>query len=110
MAKENPMLQTLTWTREDMSVAQDWELERRNEGALLWNSLGPELARVVCENPEALGMFGLFGGIFGRTLARPWPRTKLGSRSWQLVWPRARARVGEEALMRAWAWVGCLVW
>jgi len=52
--KTNPMLQTEQWTREDMAVAQDWELERGNEGALLWTDLGPDLARVLCENPATL--------------------------------------------------------
>ena len=54
MHKTNPMLQTPVWTFADMAVAQDWELERGNEGALIWTDLGPELARMVCENAGVL--------------------------------------------------------
>jgi len=48
--KTNPMLQTPVWTFADMAVAQDWELERGNECALIWTDLGPEMARVLCKN------------------------------------------------------------
>jgi len=68
-----------------MAVAQDWELERGNEGALIWTDLGPEMARIVCENPEVLGM------LTGVAVALR-------------AWARAEARAGEWVGARAWAW------
>jgi hypothetical protein len=69
MSNINPMLQTAQWTREDMAVAQDWELERGNEGVLLWTDLGPELARMVCENP------GVLAGVLSPERATTWTGT-----------------------------------
>ena len=98
MPKENPMLQTLIWTREDMAVAQDWELERGNEGVLIWTDLGPELARMVCENPEMLE--GLVGFVVG-----PRARAGAGVRAgeWARAWARTPAWSGKWAGMRSWA-------
>ena len=119
MSRENPMLQTPVWTFADMAVAQDWELERGNEGALIWTDLGPELARMVCENPEVLGMLtGVAvsfraraeAGARARAWARAWARA--GEWAWagvrNVAWARTRARagIGEWAEALAGTWVG----
>jgi len=77
----NPMLQTLIWTCEDRAVAQDWELERGNEGALIWTDLGPDLARMVCENPEVLGILLCNTGA----LVGSWIRTGENGGTWAWV-------------------------
>jgi len=84
MSKENPMLQTPVWTFADMAVAQDWELECGNEGALIWTDLGPELARMVCEKPDVLGMLS---GVGVRAGARAWAGAG--------AWARVGAGAGE---------------
>ena len=89
----NPLLSKKTWDFADMAVAQDWELERGNEGALIWTDLGPEMARRVCENPEALGMLGVVAVAFRA-------RARVGARAWAL------ARAGARAGVRARMWVG----
>jgi len=97
MSKLNPMLQTPVWALADMAVAQDWELERGNEGALLWTDLGPEMARMVCENPEVLE--GLAGFVVE-------PRAGAGAGAWAGARVRARVRAGVRAWARAGARVG----
>jgi hypothetical protein len=94
MLNENPMLQTKYWTREAMAVAQDWELERGNEGALIWTDLGPDLARMVCENPEVLGM--LAGFVIGSRAS--WTRAG----TWAWIW--AKAEVWMRARAGTWTW------
>jgi len=105
MPKKNPMLQTLIWTREDMAVAQDWELERGNEGALTWTDLGPEMARVLCENPEVLAVLV---GFVVEPRARAWAGAgawaRAGARAWAGAWARAGARAWAWARAGAWAW------
>jgi hypothetical protein len=108
---QNPLLQTPVWTFADMAVAQDWELERGNEGALIWTDLGPEMARMVCENPEVLE--GLAGFVvepraeaWAGTGARAGARARAWARAGAWVGARARAWVGARA--RAGAWVGTL--
>ena len=103
------MLQTPVWTREDMAVAQDWELEHGNEGALIWTDLGPDLARMVCENPEVLGMLvGLGEEPGGKAIVVDRVRALVEDST------RARARAGERALAwaraRAWAWAWAWAW
>ena len=99
----NPLLGKKTWDFADMAVAQDWELERGNEGALIWNSLGPELARMVCENLEVLMLLGGIGvelGTGARVWAGPWARGRAwawaGKRTlaWALAWEEARSGAG----------------
>jgi hypothetical protein len=88
-----------------MAVAQDWELERGNEGALIWTDLGPEMARRVCENPEALGMLGVVAVAFrarARVGARAWAGARAGAGAWAGARVRARVRAG----VRAWVWAG----
>jgi hypothetical protein len=98
MSKENPMLQTLIWTREDMAVAQDWELERGNEGALIWTDLGPEMARMVCESPEVLGeLLGVLNRV-GAFAEGAWA----GAQTYALV------RIGTDT--GSWARVGVALW
>jgi len=123
--KANPMLQTAQWTREDMAVAQDWELEHGNEGALIWTDLGPDLARMVCENSEVLAVLTSFTLEYGagawawaglraktvlrsgihivtRTCARVGSRivektqVRVGRDRWGPVWVETRAWAGEE--------------
>jgi len=105
MLEKNPMLQTPVWTFADMAVAQDWELEQGNESALLWTDLGPEMARVLCENPEVLGMLTRF-------VEEPWARAGAGARARAEagagVWVRAGRRTWTRA--RAWAWAGGRTW
>jgi hypothetical protein len=117
MSRENPMLQTPVWTFADMAVAQDWELERGNEGALIWTDLGPELARMVCENPEVLGMLtGVAVSFRARAEAGVWARARAWARAGEWAWAgvrnvawartRARAGIGEWAEALAGTWVG----
>jgi len=90
----NPLLNKETWTFPDMAVAQDWELEQGNEGALIWTDLGPELARMVCENPEVLET--LAGFVVGpRVWAGAWARA--GTGAWTWAWARAGAMAGAKA-------------
>ena len=84
------MLQTPVWTREDMAVAQDWELERGNEGVLLWTDLGPELARMVCEKPDVLGMLIR---VVGESKAGALARAEAVARAWETAWVWAGMRV-----------------
>jgi len=110
MPKENPMLQTPTWTREDMAVAQDWELERGNEGALLWPDLGPEMARAVCENP------GVLTGVLSPERATTWTGTlaRMGGRvcagvgTWlglgEYVLTQAEVHAGKGRWAMGWGW------
>jgi len=123
MHKTNPMLQTPVWTFADMAVAQDWELECGNEGALIWTDLGPELARMVCENPEVLVLLTRVAvtppvGAGARAGARAgegaWARA--GTGAWTWAWAgaragagaraRARARVGSDSWVRTVAYAG----
>jgi len=103
MSKENPMLQTEPWTFADMAVAQDWELEQGDEGALIWTDLGPEMARMVCENPEVLET--LAGFVVG-------PRAGTRAGAWVWAWAGTRAgagtevRIGTQVSFVAWARVG----
>ena len=117
MSRENPMLQTPVWTFADMAVAQDWELERGNEGALIWTDLGPELARMVCENPEVLGMLtGVAVSFRARAEAGVWAWARAWARAGEWAWAgvrnvawartRARAGIGEWAEALAGTWVG----
>jgi len=91
----NPLLSKKTWDFADMAVAQDWELERGNEGALTWTDLGPEMARVLCENPEVLAVLV---GFVVEPRARAWA----GAGAW--------ARAGARAWAGAWAWAGAGAW
>jgi len=111
------MLQTPVWTFADMAVAQDWELERGNEGALIWTDLGPELARMVCENPEVLGMLtGVAVSFRARAEAGVWAWARAWARAGEWAWAgvrnvawartRARAGIGEWAEALAGTWVG----
>ena len=93
------MLQTLIWTREDMAVAQDWELERGNEGALLWTDLGPELARIVCENP---GVLAGFVDISGEIMITKGIKARSGA--------SVRAGIGLAGGTKAVLWSGTHTW
>ncbi len=120
----NPLLSKKIWDFADMAVAQDWELERGNEGALIWTDLGPNLARLVCEDPGTLSMLarfiaelrdraevhtGLWSGMGTRVRAGvsvgSWSGSCYGARARAEMWPwdrvfgigakdRARIRVG----------------
>ena len=98
----NPLLSKETWDLADMAVAQDWELERGNEGELIWNSLGPELARMVCENP---GVLGLLGGVV--VDPRTGAMAEGSAAAWVVLWMGVRAgvlaRVRVEARSIVWA-------
>jgi len=115
MSKKNPILDLPVWTREAMAVAQDWELERGNEGALIWTDLGPEMARMVCENPGIIGTLTegvveprarawawAWSGAGSRT--RAWARAWVGAGAW--AWARAGARAGAMAGAGAGAMAG----
>jgi hypothetical protein len=98
MSKENPMLQTEPRTFADMAVAQDWELEQGNEGALIWADLGPELARVVCENPEILAELAVLLSMGEVLSTEAWAGARKGA--WTEV------RIGTQVSFVAWAWLG----
>jgi hypothetical protein len=125
----NPLLSKETWDFADMAVAQDWELERGNGGALIWTDLGPELARVVCENPEMLevlvvlvnnpgawveigtkDLYTAKAGVGRRTVTRAWAGTGTGTgaltRTREGTWAVLRATVRGRSGM----WTGGCVW
>jgi len=104
MSKENPMLQTEPRTFADMAVAQDWELEQGNEGALIWADLGPELARVVCENPEILAELAVLLSMGEVLSTEAWAGARKGAWTEVGMWygtslcPGARAWVKDRYL------------
>jgi hypothetical protein len=103
----NPLLGKKTWDFADMAVAQDWELERGNEGALTWTDLGPEMARVLCENPEVLAVLV---GFVVEPRARAWAGAGAWARAGARAWAGAWAWAGAGAWARAWAWAGAGAW
>jgi hypothetical protein len=104
MSKKNPILDLPVWTREAMAVAQDWELERGNEGALIWTDLGPEMARVVCKNQEMLAVLsGVANRAQVRARAGAWAGARAEVGAW--AWARVGTRTWAGARAEMWAWV-----
>jgi hypothetical protein len=110
----NPLLDKKTWDFADMAVAQDWELERGNEGALIWTDLGPEMARTLCEHPEIFNLLTSFTKFYIEPNSYVEAGVSGADRAWagagEGEWKTAMVYAGAMSVTTAWAWAGTRAW